>query len=163
MVYILKVMDETLVFEGKAFISSKRAARITNYTADYVGQLCRSGKINAKLLGRNWYIEEVSIRNHKLISPSTKRSIVSKKKTNKIQVSVKKEAKTSKANKILVTMVKQTASAVDKEAIVVDCVNTSNKQHRLATLKIAIFIVIVLMVLLSLFLFQKELTYTRQY
>jgi len=64
-------MEDTLILEGKTFISSKRAARIAGYTTDYVGQLCRSEKINAKLLGRNWYVEENSIKNHKLRSRST--------------------------------------------------------------------------------------------
>ncbi len=38
---------------------------MTGYTKDYVGQLCREGKIIAQLVGRNWYILETSIHKHR--------------------------------------------------------------------------------------------------
>lgn len=57
--------DYALDLGGKTYISSKRAAEITGYTKDYVGQLARGGKIDAKLVGRNWYINEKSILAHK--------------------------------------------------------------------------------------------------
>lgn len=55
---------QELEFEGKKYLSSKRAAEITKYSKDYVGQLARSGKVVAKLVGRNWYIEEGSLLAH---------------------------------------------------------------------------------------------------
>lgn len=54
-----------LTLDGKKFLSTKRAAEITGYTTDYVGQLARQGKIDAQLVGRNWYIGEDSITTHK--------------------------------------------------------------------------------------------------
>jgi hypothetical protein len=57
-------MSESLIFEGKKFISAKRAAEITGYATDYIGQLCRSGKIDSKLVGRNWYVLEESLKGH---------------------------------------------------------------------------------------------------
>ncbi len=54
-----------LTIEGKTYISSKRAAEITGYAKDYVGQLCREGRIEARLVGRNWYILEESVREHR--------------------------------------------------------------------------------------------------
>ena len=57
-------MDE-LTLNGEKYISSKRAAKITGYTKDYVGQLCREGKIIAQLVGRNWYVSEASIHKHR--------------------------------------------------------------------------------------------------
>ena len=45
-----------LILDGNEFISSKRAAEIMGYTQDYVGQLCRAGKINARQVGKGWYI-----------------------------------------------------------------------------------------------------------
>jgi uncharacterized protein YbcI len=53
-----------LVIDGKKYISSKRAAEITKYSKDYVGQLARSGKIDARLVGRSWYIDQESILAH---------------------------------------------------------------------------------------------------
>lgn len=57
-------MDE-LFFGTEKFISSKRASKLTGYTTDYVGQLCRAEKIKSKLVGRNWYVNEISLLEHK--------------------------------------------------------------------------------------------------
>ena len=45
-----------ITLDGIDYVSSKRAAQIMGYTQDYVGQLCRGGKIEAKQIGRGWYI-----------------------------------------------------------------------------------------------------------
>ena len=50
-------MDE-LIFAGNKYISSKRASKLTGYTTDYIGQMCRGDKIDCRLVGRNWYINE---------------------------------------------------------------------------------------------------------
>jgi hypothetical protein len=57
-------MDE-LTLAGKTYVSSKRAAEITGYAKDYVGQLCREGHVVAKMVGRSWYVLESSIREHR--------------------------------------------------------------------------------------------------
>lgn len=57
-------MDE-LIFDNERYVSSKRAAEITGYAKDYVGQLCREGRVTAKLVGRNWYVLESSLRAHR--------------------------------------------------------------------------------------------------
>lgn len=57
-------MDE-LTIGDKIYISSKRAAEITGYAKDYVGQLCREGRVEATLVGRSWYVLETSIRDHR--------------------------------------------------------------------------------------------------
>ncbi len=54
-----------LTLDGKIYVSSKRAAEITGYAKDYVGQLCREGHVEARLVGRNWYVLETSIREHR--------------------------------------------------------------------------------------------------
>ncbi len=58
--------NEILEFEGKKYVSSGRAGMLVGYTKDYVGQLARAGKLEAKVIGRNWYVSEDSIRKHKL-------------------------------------------------------------------------------------------------
>lgn len=58
--------EETVVMDGVKYISSSRAAKLVGYTKDYVGQLCRAGKIDAQLIGRSWYVSEDSVRSHKL-------------------------------------------------------------------------------------------------
>lgn len=57
-------MDE-LTFGDKTYVSSKKAAKLTGYAKDYVGQLCREGKVEARLVGRNWYVLEDSIMSHR--------------------------------------------------------------------------------------------------
>ena len=57
-------MDE-LIIGGKTYLSSKRAAKVTGYAKDYVGQLCREGRVEAKLVGRSWYVYEPSIQEHR--------------------------------------------------------------------------------------------------
>ncbi len=57
-------MDE-LTLDGKVYVSSKRASAITGYAKDYVGQLCREGRVEARQVGRNWYVLETSIREHR--------------------------------------------------------------------------------------------------
>jgi hypothetical protein len=57
-------MDEILI-EEKKFISSKRAAKVTGYAKDYIGQLCREGRVPARLVGRSWYVLESAIQDHK--------------------------------------------------------------------------------------------------
>lgn len=57
-------MDRVLL-EGKEYVKVSTAAKETGYTADYIGQLCRAGKIDAKLVGRSWYVHESEIRDHR--------------------------------------------------------------------------------------------------
>ena len=59
-------MDE-ITIDDKIYISSKRAAGITGYAKDYVGQLCREGRVEARLIGRSWYVLEDSIRKHRFV------------------------------------------------------------------------------------------------
>ncbi|MBI2410213.1 helix-turn-helix domain-containing protein [Candidatus Kaiserbacteria bacterium] len=57
-------MDELLI-EDKKYISSKQAAKVTGYAKDYIGQLCREGRLPARLVGRNWYVLETAVRDHR--------------------------------------------------------------------------------------------------
>lgn len=57
-------MDEILI-EEKKYISSKQAAKVTGYAKDYIGQLCREGRVPARLVGRSWYVLETAIQDHR--------------------------------------------------------------------------------------------------
>ncbi len=67
-------MDE-ITLDDKTYVSSKRAAQITGYAKDYVGQLCREGRVEARLVGRNWYVLETSIRDHRFGAPPAKEPV----------------------------------------------------------------------------------------
>lgn len=58
-------MKDTVILEGKTYISAKRAAKIINYAQDYIGQLCRGGKLDCKMIGRSWFVTEESLLAHR--------------------------------------------------------------------------------------------------
>lgn len=56
---------ETISVNGETFVKASILARELGYTSDYVGQLCRGGKVKAELVGRSWYVEPDSLKLHK--------------------------------------------------------------------------------------------------
>lgn len=79
-------MDE-LVIGDKTYISSKRAAAITGYAKDYIGQLCREGRVEAKLVGRSWYVFEPSLKKHRFKEEETSVEEVSQAETKEEPIS----------------------------------------------------------------------------
>lgn len=53
--------QDPLIFNGRKYISSRRAASISGYTSDYIGQLARSKKISSRMVGRNRFIDEAEL------------------------------------------------------------------------------------------------------
>jgi len=58
-------LDSVISLDGKDYISAPRAAEITGYHQDYVGQLARTGKILSRQVGNRWYVERSGITAHK--------------------------------------------------------------------------------------------------
>jgi len=78
------------ILAGKKFITSKKAALLFGYTQDYIGQLCRGEKIDARRIGRTWYVSEKSILEHKrLFNGATvlKKEEIAPKDAKKLPVS----------------------------------------------------------------------------
>ena len=42
---------------------------MTGYAKDYIGQLCREGRVPARLVGRSWYVLESAIQDHRFGKP----------------------------------------------------------------------------------------------
>ncbi len=59
------LMDKDLLVDGKTYISAIRASKKIGYASDYIGQLCRGGKIPGKLIGRSWYVDFDALSTHK--------------------------------------------------------------------------------------------------
>ncbi len=59
-------MKDTLILQDKKYISARRASQVYSYASDYVGQLCRAGKLDCKMVGRSWFVTEESLINHRL-------------------------------------------------------------------------------------------------
>ncbi len=51
--------------DGKSYISAHRAAKLSGYNQDYVGQLARSGQIVSRQVGNRWYVDQDSLQAHK--------------------------------------------------------------------------------------------------
>ena len=58
-------MKDSLILQDENYISASRAHEPFGYTSDYVGQLCRAGKLKCKMIGRSWFVTEKSIIDHK--------------------------------------------------------------------------------------------------
>lgn len=56
---------DVLSVGGKNYVKASVIARDLGYTSDYVGQLCRTHKVKARLVGRSWYVDKESIQQHK--------------------------------------------------------------------------------------------------
>lgn len=59
-------MESELFFEGKKYISGSRASQLTGYNSDYIGQLCRKGLLDCRRVGRAWFVNEDSLKNHEV-------------------------------------------------------------------------------------------------
>lgn len=70
---IMQYMDEILI-EEKKYVSSKQAAKMTGYAKDYIGQLCREGRVPARLVGRSWYVLESAIQDHRFGTQEAERA-----------------------------------------------------------------------------------------
>lgn len=56
---------KNLKVDGVEYIKASEVAKQYGYTSDYIGQLCRSEKIEARLIGRSWYVDPSSLVQHK--------------------------------------------------------------------------------------------------
>lgn len=87
--------EETLFFNGKKYISSRRASEISSYSIDYLGQLSRKGILESEMVGRNRYVCESSLSDY-----LNKKSNKSKKEFAQKKLSeIKNSEETSKKDK----------------------------------------------------------------
>ena len=78
---------KSISIDNEKYVKATDIARELGYTADYVGQLCRAGKVDAQLVGRSWYVSEDSLKGHK------KTRYRSTKQANKKTIATSLEAK----------------------------------------------------------------------
>ena len=57
-------MDK-VTFEGVEYVKASALAKQFKYTSDYIGQLCRAKKVDARLVGRTWFVNPESVIEHK--------------------------------------------------------------------------------------------------
>ncbi len=85
----MEIIKENGIVYTKASVLAKKF----RYTSDYIGQLCRQGKVDCHLVGRSWYVSESSLLGHKDARYKDTKSvridektILNKDDSNKIQV-----------------------------------------------------------------------------
>jgi hypothetical protein len=61
----MELMKDEVVIDGKTYISASRAAKISGYNSDYIGQLCRKGILDSRMVGRLWFVCEDSLKSYK--------------------------------------------------------------------------------------------------
>jgi len=60
-----KELDTVITFDGKDYVSAARAAKLTGYNQDYIGQLARGGKVLSRQIGNRWYVDRQMLLSHK--------------------------------------------------------------------------------------------------
>ena len=58
-------VDSLVSLDGTDHVSAPRAAKLTGYTQDYVGQLARAGTVTGRQIGNRWYVDREGILSHK--------------------------------------------------------------------------------------------------
>ena len=83
---------EIVVLDGTEYMKASVAAKQFKYTSDYIGQLCRAKKIDAKLVGRTWFVNPKSLLDHKSNKYASLRSKEEKEeedKSNDVPIKIK--------------------------------------------------------------------------
>ena len=57
--------ESVVTLEGRDYVSALRAAKLTGYNPDYIGQLARGGKISSRQIGNRWYVDREALFAHK--------------------------------------------------------------------------------------------------
>lgn len=108
---------DTVILDGVEYVKASVVAKRFRYTSDYIGQLCRGKKVDARLVGRTWFVNPVSLEEHKQNKhqknePALRASVQEEKATYAVpinrlqqrrQVAPPLSAKTARALKVTVT------------------------------------------------------------
>lgn len=73
----------TVQFDNIEYTKASDVARQFGYTADYIGQLCRARKVNARLIGRTWFVHVPSLEEHRQTKYSTIKNVATSSKEGK--------------------------------------------------------------------------------
>lgn len=58
---------------GEKLVSTSRAAELSGYSKDYIGQLCRGGKLECRRISGHWYVDEGSLQQYKQGDPQAQK------------------------------------------------------------------------------------------
>lgn len=130
------VVEKELNLEGKKYISASRVSKKSGYNSDYLGQLCRAGKLDCRLVSRTWFVEENSLINH-LKSGRKKSSPLIREVSNKEPktASLKSEGFFNDNQKIVFQSLRSESLAADRLA------KNFSLQRTVSNFFIAVFVV----------------------
>ncbi len=81
---------EVISIDGIEYIRAAQLAKRFKYTSDYIGQLCRAGKVDAKLVGRTWYVNPETLEGHQR-TRHVKTSLAEKNPSHKVKISISRQ------------------------------------------------------------------------
>lgn len=93
--------------EEQKFISLAEAAKMTNYSQDYISLLCRQGKLKAEKLGRNWvttkewvynYIDNTQGKGTTIVPVKVKAAQDASEPEKRVEKNISEKGKNSKIN-----------------------------------------------------------------
>jgi hypothetical protein len=92
---------QKISFGNREYVKASQAAKRFRYTQDYIGQLCRAKKVDARLVGRVWYVNLESITQYRKSKHATQKkaakgTTAAKTKTTKSAVESVVRAKTAR-------------------------------------------------------------------
>lgn len=90
-------MSSQVEINGVTFLPIKEAAKLVSYSRDYVARLAREQKILATQIGRQWFVDSVSLKNFAEVAElelSVRRQQLSAER--KIEQSIKQEVRVHK-------------------------------------------------------------------
>src|SRR3989344_8604814 len=97
-------MSDEIIIDSTTFVSSKRAAELSRYAQDYIGQLARGGFIDARRIGGLWYVSMASLeeykRNAAILRPQPIRPALSHEPDSFISFDGKEYVSASRASEI---------------------------------------------------------------
>ncbi|MEM9336885.1 MAG: helix-turn-helix domain-containing protein [Patescibacteria group bacterium] len=56
-------MSKSVEINGIEFITTRDAAKVSNYSNDYISKLAREGRVVGMQLGRQWFVDPTSVKN----------------------------------------------------------------------------------------------------
>lgn len=106
---------ETVILDGVEYVKASVAAKRFHYTSDYIGQLCRGKKIDARLVGRTWFVNPNTIEEHKQNKHKKNSSTLTE--THSVNVTLSRDADIERETKpnrvqVLPTVTNKTAKAL---------------------------------------------------
>lgn len=66
---------QKISFGDKEYVKASEIAKRFKYTQDYVGQLCRGKKVEARLVGRTWYVVPESVTSYRKTKHKTQKAV----------------------------------------------------------------------------------------